>query len=333
MLNNPKEDDVLVVGTRWYEEDLIAWVLENEPHYNLISRACREDKDGKPSAQGEITYPERFDDDVLRELEAGLGPYLFSCLYLNMPVRSDDMLFKPGWIKYYETPPQNLAVYTTVDIATDPELAVTKDIDYSVVMTCGKDMRTGYIYVLEYTRMRANPGEFIRELFRHVMSYKPIVVGYENIAYQRSIDYWVKELMRQENLYFLLEPVPGISARNKPTRIAGLQPVFAAGSILLRSHMKDLEAELMSFPLGRHDDVVDALSMQQHFWRRTSGPSLYVPDSTYDPMSLDHAKEEILARRKKLAGSSPVFDPMRTDSSAVYPIQDYLQFTGRRAYG
>lgn len=311
LLTDLTTGDVLIVGTRWYELDLIAWVVENEPQYKVISRACREDEEGNPDPKGEITYPERFNEKVLQELEASLGPYLFSCLYMNTPIRISDMLFKPEWIHYYDTAPRSLAVYTTLDPATDPALAKGRDIDYSVIMTCGKDLVDGRIYVLEYTRRRMDPGEIVQELFRHVLTYRPIVVGYEDIAFQRSLDFWIKNLMRQEDLYFNLEPVD-VRKKDKGSRIRGLQPMFAAGTIFLRTHMKELESELTQYPLGRHDDIIDALSMQHRFWKRTRGAKADKECPDNNPLSFERALKEIDARRLRGIEDSYLSSPLQT---------------------
>lgn len=311
---NPVEDESLVVGTRWYDYDLIQFVKDNQPEYHVITRAVKEDSTGEPNPAGDLIYPERFPEEVLGELERSLGPYMFSCLYYNKPVRSDDMTFKPEWIQYYETRPRSasLAIYTTIDPATDPELATTKDTDYSVVMTCGKDMITGDIYVLDYFREKCNPGELIDALFEHVMMYHPLVVGYEDVAYQRSIDYWVKERMRKQNMYFMLEPIKGINKKSKDARIAALQPLFAAGVIHIRPWMKALESELLKWPLDRHDDLPDCLSMQLQLWRTTKAKQEIAQEqSVLDPLSVDYALEELKKRAEK-DFDSLVFDPSRS---------------------
>jgi predicted phage terminase large subunit-like protein len=319
LMVNPMEDESLIVGTRWYDHDLISYVKENEPQYRVITRACREDEDGLPSQIGEITYPERFNASVLQELEASLGPYMFSCLYLNQPVRSEDMVFKPEWIRYYETRPRtaSLMFYTTIDPATDPQLAKGKDTDYSVVMTTAKDMVTGRIYVIEYFREKCNPGEMASAIFDHVVKYRPIVVGYEDIAYQRSLDYWLKELMRQQGIYFILEPIKGVNTRSKPVRISALQPLFASGSILLRSHMKELVSELIKYPLDRHDDLPDCLSMGLQLWNTTKAESEYKQPEDRDPMVFDNAVQELKNRHKHTSGNL-IFDPLEVTGQRVY---------------
>lgn len=318
LLTDPSTGEILVVGTRWYESDLMKWIGDHEHQYAVIERACLEDDEGKPDRKGIVTYPERFSHPVLDELETSVGPYLFSCLYLNQPVRSGDMVFKPEWLKHYETPPQSksLAIYTTVDPATDPELAKGRDIDYSVVMTCAKDLIKGHIYVLDYFRGRCNPGELASAIFDHVVRYHPIKVGYEDVAFQRSIEYWLKEMMRSEQVYFILEPVR-YGKKAKPIRISALQPLFASGSILLRSHMNELESELMTFPRGKHDDLIDALSMQLQMWKNTLVKEEERQQISTDPLNFENAIRELRGRKNE---ESIVFDPLMFGGGIVNAI-------------
>lgn len=327
LLNDPSSGKVLVVGTRWYDQDLIQWIKDNEPNYHVMTRACREDPEtGKPDPKGEITYEERFPPKTLEELEHALGAYMFSCLYMNTPVRSEDMMFKQSWFRYYDVEPSRAAmqVYTTVDPATDPSLSKSSDLDYSVVMTTGKDLISGKIYVLDYFRERCDPGSLSSAIFNHVVKWKPIVVGYEAVGFQKSLDYWLKNLMRQESVYFILEPLTRGGKDAKLHAISGLQPLFNSNTIYFRAWMKALESELLKFPLGKHDDLPDALAMHLQLWKYDKKSKVKeAPDPTDDPLSLEGALINLRARHTSHRHDcSPVFQPLNTAPGV-------LDFVGR----
>lgn len=314
LLNNIESDEILIVGTRWYDQDLIRYIMDNEPQYKIITRACRENDEGQPDYRGHLTYSERFSEAVLNELETNMGPYMFGCLYMNTPVRTEDMAFKSKWFEYYDVSPQlsQLAVYTTIDPATDPKLSATGKVDFSVVMTCGKDMITGFIYVLDYFHGQVNPGVLASEIFNQVRKWRPVLVGYEDVAYQKSIEYWLKEMMRQEGLYFILEPLKLSRQKDaKDKRIAGLIPLFAAGVIKFKTWMKSLESELLKFPLGSNDDLPDCLSMQLTLWHMTRSLETYRQLRDEDPMLLDTALKELELRKKVTCSHSTISDPSR----------------------
>ena len=328
LLTNAMTDEQIVVGTRWYEIDLMSHIAKNEPQYAVIERSSREDSDGNSDPRGMVTYPERFDADVLAEYEATLGPYFFSTLMLNRPVSVGDMLFRAEWLQEYEIlpPRQSLHVYTTIDPATDPQLSLSKaeDLDYSVVMTTGKDMTTGDIYVLEYFRQRCNPGEMCDALFEQVERWRPKIVGYEDVAYQKSIDYWVKEEMKKRDTFFILNPIKRTGKRSKETYIMGLHPIAASGAIHIRPFMKELVTEFLSFPRGAHDDLIDCLAMQTQLWKRTKSKKESKHKIISEGFDLDFAIESLRARHRGKAKTSAIFAPRDTPSTVLHTYEGFL---------
>ena len=75
---------------------------------------------------------------------------------MNTPVHTADMIFDGEWIQYYDSEPRDLLTYTTVDPGGDPADTVGEP-DFSVVMTCGKDIHTGRVYLLDYWRAKSSP--------------------------------------------------------------------------------------------------------------------------------------------------------------------------------
>jgi len=272
---------------------------ENE-HYHTYIRAVREDDQGNPCVDGRVIYPERFDAEVLADLETEVGPYMFACLYMNSPLRSGDMKFKHEWFRDYDTPPQGLETYMSIDLASDPSVTKTKP-DYNVIMTCGKHLRTRRVYVLDYWRERANPGAVIDALFDRVRTYNPADVLLESVAYQSTLEYWIKERMREEKIYFHVTLMThGKSSKEK--RIMGLQPLFSAGMIHTRPWMTALKQELVAFPLGANDDLPDGLSMQLKVWRLTSRVEEKSEDRVPDAFSADVVLNEMYDKHRKSDG-------------------------------
>jgi predicted phage terminase large subunit-like protein len=267
LLVHPKESQNLVIGTRWFEHDLISWIKnpENKQGFKVYERAVKE-TNGKADPEGEITFPAQFDQSTLDLLEGSMGPYMYSCLYLNTPIRSDKAMFQDQWFQYYETEPAGLAIYTTVDLATDPERANKEGkIDFNVILTCGIDLDDGEVYVLNYVAIRANPGEVIDNLFQQVEVYHPLAVGVESVAYQSTLGYWIKQRQNDTGQYFLCEEISG-GKKSKAMKIMGLQPFAQAKPIHIKQWMQALRTQLIGFPYTAHDDIADALAMQLNLW-------------------------------------------------------------------
>ena len=320
LLTNPKTAQNIVVGTRWFDKDLLSWIDENEKEvFRSYSRACREDENGRPDPTGKLTYPERFGDDVLEQLSRALGPYMFSCLYMNQPVRSADMLFLLDWISYYDAPQRDLAVYTTIDLADDPESTRTLP-DRNVVLTAGKDLVRGNVYVLDYFAERCNPGKVIDKLFEHVEKYNPLSVRIETVAYQGSMLYWVKEQMRKREKFFLVEGLKH-GKKSKQARIQGLQPLVQSGTLKFRRWMTELVGELLAFPLGATDDIADALAMQLELWRNVRTKAGQQLDQSEEDFTLEGALRAIDARRRKKKETiKPPFDVLERNTSCLQAL-------------
>lgn len=308
LLTSPMESQLMVVGTRWFEKDLLSWIGENEKSYKTYSRTCYE-TDGKPDFNGEPAYPKRFSREVLDQIADALGPYLFNCLYMNSPTRTGDMIFDVEWLRYYEQEPayQRLVTYTTVDVAGDPEQTKGNP-DYNVVLTTGKDLISGRIYVLDYSRKKCSPGEVVDDIFRHVRIWHPLKVAIESVAYQGSLQYWVKERMRKESMYFLVEGFTH-GRRSKNARIMGLQPLVHSGLLLFRPRMVELVNELLSFPNGAHDDIIDALASQIALWAFTKTRKEEKALIVKEGFSFDSIVDELRQQGKKeVLAPMDVFD-------------------------
>ena len=297
LLLHPAKSQIAVVGTRWAERDLIGWILDNCPEYNVISRAVREDENGNPANRPEGRYIwERYNDEVLDQLERELGPYMFASLMMNLPTDAVNQVFKREWITYYQNHPKEIVCCTSVDPAA-AEKEESSDPDYNVVVTTGIAPSTGEIFVLHYTRERMSPGDLISAIFDHYRAYKPVVVKIESIAYQRTLGYWLRKRQNALNLNFYIEELKSLRG-SKVDRVRGLQPYFASKKIHIRADMEALERELLAFPKGAHDDIVDALSQQVDFWFDETDKfnEEKVRDERADPMSGRSVIEELRGR-------------------------------------
>lgn len=297
LLLHPKKSKIVVIGTRWCERDLLAWIEKNSPEYIVLSRSAREN--------GVPVWEDRYDEEVLGELEKSMGIYMFSTLFLNEPINNINAVFKREWLTdmYYQTmPKRDIEFCTSVDPAS-ADAESSSDPDYTVVLTSCYDRKTGTIFIVQYDRERMNPGEQIDAIFRHYAAYKPMVVKVEAISYQRTLVYWLKKRQEKLNRLFYVEAIKGMKG-SKIDRIRGLQPYFQNGKIKIKSNMGELERELLSFPNGAHDDIIDALSMHRDFWLKIGDEEVKYEEienesNTFSGQSIIN---ELLSRPKQYKG-------------------------------
>lgn len=250
LLIDPKTGERVVVGTRWAEYDLINYIGENEQFAKFSRPAI---KDGKA-----VYF--RFDLGVLEKIKAGMGTFMFSMLYLNQPLSSEFMRFRPEWIQYYGEgcavqKPEEGMVRVTLDPADPP--TGKRSQDYSAIVVC-QHSKEG-IFVLHYIRERLSEQQVISKCLDAVETFKANIVWVETNRHPFLEKAFLDEIRRRG----LRVSFEGIRVKGaKESRILALAPIAENRRLFLTKGMRELEQEMYSFPRGRHDDIIDSLSLQ-----------------------------------------------------------------------
>lgn len=181
--------------------------------------------------------------------------------YMNEYADKEDWEFAYEWFKdqtveLSEAYDKKLKYYIAVDLA----ISQKETADYTVVLVAWVDSRNN-IYVVDMARGRFDPWETIDKIFELWTKWNVKRVGIESIWYQRGLIHFVNDEMRKRNKFLnVVELKTPRSSKEERIRSA-LQARYRSKSIF---HVKDvcwdLEAELLSFPRGKHDDIVDALA-------------------------------------------------------------------------
>lgn len=250
---------LVVIGTRYHQDDLYARILEEHKQNNnwsVFVRSCYD-------SQGSILFPEKFTQAQLDDIKSK-SFYHFSTQYLNNPIDPDNADFKSDQIKYYDpsTPNPN-SLYLTID----PAISLGRDADYSAFVVAGmfSDRR---IRVVESIHKRLIPSDLVDQVFELVKKWRLHRVGIETFAFQKTLKYDIQRQQRERGLFFSVDELGkrhsgrGEQVLSKEARIRRLQPYFEQGLVELAPSMSDLKDELLAFPRGRHDDLIDALSYQ-----------------------------------------------------------------------
>ncbi len=208
------------------------------------------------------------DVESLETLKRVMSPLFFSGQIMNDPVADDLIEFKRDWIIKFERTPELMKMLQESPkvLSVDPAFRLNQTNDFSglVVVARGKD---GFIYVLEAKQLKVNPSQLIEEIFRMVDAYKPAKVLVETVAAQIMLLDLLRNKMRDSGKFFTVEETKTSTNETKTMRIRGLIPYYANGQILHAQGLTDLEGQLLEFPRGIHDDVIDALSAHQHDWK------------------------------------------------------------------
>ena len=202
-------------------------------------------------------------------------------------------------------PPRTLECYTTVDLASTEG----NDSDYNVVMTTGKDVSdtpsAGTIYELEtWRKQTSNVGEVIDELFAQHQRWHPLKVGVALAAYEKTLMYWLKEKMRERQEYMTIVTAANYQ-KSKHGRILGLVPIFQCGRFMQKPNSL-IRSELLMYPKGAHDDVIDALSVTLSLWEITPTANQQKPSVDPALATADDIYEELNQARR----SSPTMEDL-----------------------
>src|ERR1035437_1085291 len=244
---------MIIIGTRWDYNDLYQHILDTEREtFNiLIRRAINHD--------GSLLFPTRLTKEFLEDVKRKQGSRIFSAQYLNEPVDDESATFKrkniirKDWELVKDRP---INWYLGIDPSYEGEYS-----DYAAFVVAGMDYQRD-IYVRHVTRRKMTYKDIIDEIFRLYTIYTPKQIILETIGAQKSIMYELNNEMKRRSAWLPLTEVKQ-RTKSKEERVRGLAPYYEFGHIF---HVKDclqlddLEYELIHFPRGKHDDVVDALA-------------------------------------------------------------------------
>jgi predicted phage terminase large subunit-like protein len=267
--------EILITGTRWHFSDLYQHIQDNEKEdFSILNvGAYKED--------GSLRFPNILTKEELERLRRSQGSYLFSCNYLNSPIDEEHAKFRKEWIRYYDYKLGGKLVAQGNDkakeffnikdcrvfIHVDPATSDRKTGDYTAFIVSAISPED-FIYVLEAKREKVNLTELINKMFKLYREYAPKKILLETQATQAMIRFPLFEEQKRRRIYLPIEEISHSWRIKKEDRISELVPRFEFGTIFIKPNMSELEDELIRFPVGQHDDLIDALSFGLPYWKK-----------------------------------------------------------------
>lgn len=170
------------------------------------------------------------------------------------------VVMRREWLRYGGSAGQPVAL--GVDLA----LSTKSTADYTAIVAMCRDA-SGSIFVLDAQRIQAPFYSVLQFIQQMAEKWNPSVIAIEQVQYQAAV---VQELLRTTTL-----PAMGVRPdKDKLTRFLPLLARYEQGLIFHAPSLPSwFEEELLTFPMGEHDDGIDAASMAFD-----ALPSLSVPD-------------------------------------------------------
>jgi len=251
---------------------------------------------------GSLYFPEKLGFDVLEAKKRAMGSYIFTNQYLNEIIPKELQTFKQDWFKYYDSLPERLNTFLFIDPAISQ--ADSADFTGMVVISVDPDKRW---YVRYARRHKCSPTDIINQIFSLEAKFNPDIIGIEDVAYQKALLYFLDEEMRRRDVVLPVKGVKPPTDKTKEMRILSLVPRFEFGTIFLNRGLEDLELELLKFPRGSHDDLIDALAACEYIyfapskekrWEKKPGPQS--PD--YERWYIENLRSKQNERAEDISG-------------------------------
>lgn len=212
---------------------------------------------------GEALHPERYDTAALARIKATLTPRIWSALYQQNPVPDAGLYFKQEYFRYTAQVPDIYGrhLYTAWDFAIGEKQAN----DFTVGATILHDF-DGRLYPLDIVRFKGDAFTIIEEIINVAERWGttpgvPYLIGFEDGQIFRALEPSLKARMQERLLYPSYEILRPLT--DKQARARALQGRMQQGRVYFPEDapwLKTVEFELLRFPGGAHDDIVDALA-------------------------------------------------------------------------
>ena len=229
-------------------------------------------------SEGVSLWPEWWPWERLKEEEESLASIgrvsSYYREYRCQIVGDEDQLFKESYIRYYDgiirtnadnehelilskkdgITQQQTVIPVNIFMGVDPASSTAQTADYSTIVPIAIDPG-GDRYILPYYQKRVTP----LVLADNIIAYAKKYVGLkrcriESVGYQEML----REYIRSKTY------IPGLEIKENPrtsksNRLETLQPFFAQGKVYIMEDMRPLIEELLMYPRGKNDDLLDAL--------------------------------------------------------------------------
>jgi predicted phage terminase large subunit-like protein len=286
------ETPILVVHTRWHEDDLIGRLCDPEhPERNKSLAGIAEDwtyinipavvSDPKLAAALGLTlqpqtdarivdqfgrkpiaalWPRKFPLRFLAEAKR-LDPQGFSSLRMGKPTPEDGSYFRQEDLVEYDVgdlpPKEDLRFYG----ASDHAVSKKQDRDATVLGCVGVDSDDNLWVLPDVVMERMETDKTVDEMLIQFKTHKPLLWWMESELISKSFGPFLRKRMEEERAYTSLDDV--LVSKDKSTRARSIQGRMRMRKVRFPRFAPwwpEARAQILRFPNGAHDDFVDWLA-------------------------------------------------------------------------
>ena len=291
---------VIVIGTRWHEDDFTGWVdTAGDPFQTIIFEAIATEHDDLGRAPGDPLYSpfvqETREEALARwkQIETAVGPYAWAALYQQDPQPSGGSIFHRDWFRYWTRNPDLVSPTCVLLIpeatpgmtwldSWDIAIEDTTASDYTVGQRWARD-GDGRMFLVAQSRQQTQFPETLETMRQWAKPDSHLGTGrnvYRRVVERAANGYAAINTLERE--------IPGVEGINpkgsKEVRAHAVTPEVAAGMVFLPNPSepgnewvhKYLD-EMAKFPNAKNDDQVDATTQALMQLRVGGGAHIQVP--------------------------------------------------------
>lgn len=279
---------VVLIQTRWREDDLAGWVLKEHAHEGWETVDF-------PAVlpNGEPLWPERYDDAALALIKRTLPSRDWHALYMQKPVADEGGILKrPWWQRWTDPKPPPIE---HVVLSLDTAFSTKDSADFSAATVWGwfrskdgtddtKDPRTfDNAMLLDAWQDRVDFPDLRAKVKALIKKHDPDTVLIEAKGSGQSL---IQELRRAG-----IPAVAFTPDRDKVARAYSVQGVFESGAVWApEKPFADMVIDqCAAFPTGANDDLVDCV-VQALIRFRQGGRMAIVSDPFEEPLPREPRK-------------------------------------------
>lgn len=257
-------DKLILIMTRWHEDDLAGRIMENYPDKTtIVNIPCEAEDIDDPLGReiGDSICPEiGKDNEWLKDFKASIvseeGRRTWNALYQGRPVEKEGNVLKRDWWQYYERADYESGrlVFDRMIMSVDATFKDRKNNDYVAITVWGK--KENRIYLVDLINDRLNFTATIRAIEMMKMRHPRV----SNILIEDKAN-GTAIIQVLSNRMFGITPVT--PHESKEARVDAISFAVECGNVYLpkdKNFTWEFIDQCAAFPNGKHDDIVDSMS-------------------------------------------------------------------------
>ena len=273
VLKNPEYHCVKYRGVISFSDNHKLWNAWETIYTNLENENRQEDAqeffeaNREEMLEGtEVLWEAKLSYYDLMIIKISEGEASFNSEIQNDPIDPDSCTFNEEWFDFYDENSTDFSSPEFVIVGSnDPSLGKNKKSDTSSIIALAKNLKTGYMYIVEASIEKRKPDTIIEDAIEMSKRMKRDLkkpfhtFGVETVQFQ----YYFKDVMAKKSVeageYLPIEEIN--STQNKNVRIESLQPFIKNKYLKFNAKHKTLLQQFKEYPMGKNDDGPDGVEM------------------------------------------------------------------------